>query len=518
MDKPRTYPTAIANRKAHDQILFHLAYPSNKKELEEARLSISRFSQEKIEHPYSQHSAGLRGSVITGSFSFALVSWLNNRFPQDIEIESSAADAELVRLLFRQILPRCEYDTISVGEMDLLRRIQLLKGNTPGSMLNWLLEQIAAADITEQAKETVFHSLQIFIRCTITDPLLNVSMLKGPACPSGFHRVIKKKVSIKSTSRKKLPSPKQLSLHEKQNLIDTARASLFFLYRETEPFTYADPHELVYFELEKGLGIALYGMIPERRLSIESYIGYLAFSNGIPVAYGGGWLFGKRSQFGINILPAFRGGPSALLLAQLIRVYHQYYQAEKFVVKPYQFGEKNPEAIKTGAFWFYYKAGFRPELPEIHEMAKTEWLKIKKDRSYRTDAKTLRVFTKSAIYLDLHKDAFPDFDAAVISRRITEGIKENFQGDRKKAVLQSVAYLKKHCRGIAFKVKGGIMQKVFEEWSLVAMMSFEMNTWTRKEKEGFLELIKLKAQTEERKFILKLGEFTAENRRTGSFR
>lgn len=62
------------------------------------------------------------------------------------------------------------------------------------------------------------------------------------------------------------------------------------------------------------------------------------------------------------------------------------------------------------------------------------------------------------------------------------------------------------------------MQKVFEEWSLVAMMSFEMNTWTRKEKEGFLELIKLKAQTEERKFILKLGEFTAENRRTGSFR
>lgn len=134
-------------------------------------------------------------------------------------------------------------------------------------------------------------------------------MLKGPACPSGFHRVIKKKVSIKSTSRKKLPAPKQLSLSQKQNLIDTARASLFFLYRETEPFTYADPNELVYIELEKGLGFALYGMIPERRLSIESYIGYMAFSNGIPVAYGGGWLFGKRCQFGINILPAFRVGP-----------------------------------------------------------------------------------------------------------------------------------------------------------------------------------------------------------------
>lgn len=518
MPLPRTYPTAIANRKDHDQVLFHLAYPSNKKELEEAKLSISRFSKEKIKHPYSQHSAGLRGSVITGSFSYALVSWLNNRFPQDIEIESSAADAELVRLLFRQILPRCEYDTISVGELDLLKRIQLLKGNTPGSMLNWLLKQIAVADITEQAMETLFHSLQIFIRCTITDPALNVSQLKGPAFQAGFHRVIKKKIGIKSIARKKIPSPKPLSLSEKQNLIDTARAGLFFLYRETEPFTYAAKDELVYFELEKGLGIALYGMIPERRLSIESYIGYLAFSNGIPVAYGGGWLFGKRCQFGINILPAFRGGPSALLLAQLIRVYHQYYQAEKFVVKPYQFGFQNPEAIKTGAFWFYYKAGFRPEMTEIRELAKAEWLKIKNDRRYRTDAKILRVFTKSALCLDLHPDAFPDFDAAVISRTITDGIQQNFQGDRKKALLRSVAFLKKQCHGIPFKITDSVMQKVFEEWSLVAMMVLEINCWTIKEKKDFLELIRLKGERGERKFILKLGEFTAENRRTGRFR
>ena len=205
MDQPHTYPTAISFRKAHDQLLFHLAYPTGKQESEEAKLSISQFSQQKIKNPYSKHTAGLPGSVITGSFSYALVSWLNKRFPQDIEIESSAADAELVRLLFRQILPRCEYDTISAEELDLLKRIELLKGKSPGSMLNWLLEQIAAADMTEQAKETLFHSLQIFICCTITDPGLNVSMLKGPVSQSGFHRVIKKQVSIKSTSRKKLP-------------------------------------------------------------------------------------------------------------------------------------------------------------------------------------------------------------------------------------------------------------------------------------------------------------------------
>lgn len=77
----------------------------------------------------------------------------------------------------------------------------------------------------------------------------------------------------------------------------------------------------------------------------------------------------------------------------------------------------------------------------INQLAKTEWIKIK-DRSYRTDVKTLRAFTKSAIYLDLHKNAFPDFDAAVISRKITDGIQQNFQGSGRRLVLQSVAYLK----------------------------------------------------------------------------
>ena len=71
-------------------------------------------------------------------------------------------------------------------------------------------------------------------------------------------------------------------------------------------------------------------MKPSRRLPFESYIGYLAFKNGLPVAYGGGWIFFRRCKFGINVLDAYRGGEAAFLFAQLMRVYHQHFQCKSF--------------------------------------------------------------------------------------------------------------------------------------------------------------------------------------------
>lgn len=501
MNRSAPYANAATLRKEHDQILFSLAYPSDKKELVKAREALSRISQQKIRNPGSKAVAGLPGSVINGSFSYALACWLNKRFPQDTEIESSGADAEMARLLFRLILPRCEYESISTGELDLMKRIQLLKGKSSGSMLSWLLEQMTASGISEQTKETLFHSLQLFIRCTISDPSQQLSMLRGPDSPVGFHRMIRKKISLPSFTRKKIPAPRILTEAEKQNLIDTARASLFFLYRETEPFTYADPDGLVYFELEKGLGIALYGMIPERKLSIESYIGYLAFSNGIPVAYGGGWLFGERCQFGINIFPSFRGGPSSLLLAQLIRVYHQYFQVNRFVIKPYQFGRKNPEAIKTGAFWFYYKAGFRPEDRELFKMAKEEDQKKQVDKKYRSSEKILRRLTASPLFLSLSKDAFPDYDATLLSKRVTRFIQTRYGNNRMKAIRDSSRKLRLVLGDPGLQHWTPSEKKALEEWSLILQSTIDWKDWKAKDKRKLLALIRSKGKGPETEFI-----------------
>ena len=63
----------------------------------------------------------------------------------------------------------------------------------------------------------------------------------------------------------------------------------------------------------RGLTIALYALAPAYRLAFDSYVGFMAFRNGAPLAYGGAWTFPGRSKIGINIFPAQRGGESGWL-------------------------------------------------------------------------------------------------------------------------------------------------------------------------------------------------------------
>ncbi|MBK7965160.1 MAG: hypothetical protein IPK10_07600 [Bacteroidetes bacterium] len=97
----------------------------------------------------------------------------------------------------------------------------------------------------------------------------------------------------------------------------------------------------------------------------------------MPYAYGGTWLLGSMAKIGLNIFPSYRGGESTWFFAQLMRVYSQEFNPDYFIAEPYQVGRGNPEGIASGAFWFYYKLGYRP-LSKLHQtLATKEFAKLK---------------------------------------------------------------------------------------------------------------------------------------------
>ncbi len=472
-----------------DGLLFRLAYPPNRRQYDKALQELRNASS---------------GSIVIASFSFDIAQWMTGNFPDETEIESSDADPETIRQFFRAVLPRTEFENISSGDLSLVKRIRLLKGNAKGSLLGWLIRCLAAHPLPTRVKESIFHSLQLFIRWKISPDHYRRLFLPGDKSIPFFHSNLFRKPSLKKIIGEIIPKPRHLSTGKKIQLIHSARATLALLYRETEPFTYADPREITCFELERGLTIVLYGMDPERRLSIESYIGYLAFKNGIPVAYGGGWIFGSRCQFGINILPAFRGGESAWLFCQLLQVYRHYFRVTRFVVKPYQFGKNNPEAIVSGAFWFYHKAGFRPEDPGLQKLAREEWKKKKKTEGYRTPPDRLKKFTGSNLVLDLSPRPNPKMDASEISKKITGFINGQFNGNRTKAMNQSAEKSKKELGLRSFTGWNTHEIQAFREWSLLQQATLKVDLWNRNERKQLLTLIKAKGSAPERKFILRL--------------
>ena len=148
-----------------------------------------------------------------------------------------------------------------------------------------------------------------------------------------------------------------------------ARAAVSARCREVVAITYADPNAVHWCDLGEGVGLAVIGASPGKRMCIEANYAYLLLSNGAPIGYGGVTALFRQANTGVNIFDAYRGSEAAFLWTEMLRAFHALFGARRFVVNGYQFGEGNPEAIASGAYWFYYRLGFRPAAAAERKLA-----------------------------------------------------------------------------------------------------------------------------------------------------
>jgi hypothetical protein len=217
------------------------------------------------------------------------------------------------------------------------------------------------------------------------------------------------------------------------------RTTFVLTSRETDPGTYLDERALTVVDLERGLTVAVYGMVPARQLPLESYVGFTLFKNGLAAAYGGAWLLGPRAGFGMNIFEPYRGGESGFMMCQVLRVYRQLFGVSFFEVDAHQFGLDNPDGIATGAFWFYYRYGFRPLDAALARLAERERAKIQRTSGYRSSEKTLLRFTGSNVALNFGGPVPTHvFDLLV---PVTRMVARRYGGDRQAAERDSLLRL-----------------------------------------------------------------------------
>ena len=496
----------------HQVLLSMMAYPSDKILLDLTnetmsklliRLESKSFLQQKL------NGTGLLYSNIECNFSFEKVKYIILAFPNEVSIHSTSSSIETQKAILKLILPSVEYSKIHEGEKDLKNRISEFNLSKKTTDLEWLIQTIQQSDLNKKSQTVIYNQLGIFIKWQVSEKSKSVSFLRGASLPIYFHtKPLDKKMELQDIIQQKLPPPVKLTDEEKDKIIDAAKMTLFYLYRETEPFTNANKDDITLFKLDKGISIALFGSSIDKRYSLESYIGYLVFKNNIPASYGGGWIFGERSQFGINILEAFRGGESSLIICELLRVYHQYFGATRFVVKPYQFGLHNAEAIKTGAFWFYYKLGFRPENNTLRELALQEENEKLKNSKYKSDVVTLKKYTKCNLALTLSETSYPNYDCDKLSKQITTYINTTFDGNRELAL--SICF-KQLIETLSIDAKMWKQEDLdyAKQISVLFNMNPNSKEWQLKNKKNILKFILLKSAKTELPWINHLQQFDA---------
>ena len=425
-------------RQYHDALLFLLSYPENaelrilaQNEMFRLTHAIKHLAESKKE---KLDLSGLAFTNTHGGFSISIIKWLLKEFPGQIRIHSFDAEGVHPKEILKHALCEMEFELGSDEKLKAEAWIAKASGTkNKNKQLQWFANQFETIKAGDLIKDQLLDSLKLYV--TIEPNTEDFSRSFGNVNPSHTHfhkNGILKKFDERALINKKLPDPKKLSRQQKHNIIKASRVALCLLNRETDPITYCNEDGLLYYELEHGLSIALFSMLPERRLPLESYIGFMMFKNGYPMAYGGGWLFGKRSLLGINIFEAFRGGESAFVFAQLLRTYKNAFGADYFEVEPYQFGKDNPEGLHSGAFWFYYRFGFRPVDEQLNKLASEEFQKIQSDKTYRSPISVLKEFTKSNVFVNFSGNQKP-INPSEISKYISQQIVKQFNGDRSEA-------------------------------------------------------------------------------------
>src|SRR5260370_28305820 len=105
-------------------------------------------------------------------------------------------------------------------------------------------------------------------------------------------------------------------------------------------------------------------------------------------------------ESGFNLYYTFRDGETAWLYARILRLMRQLLGVTVFSIDPYQVGHENEEGINSGAFWFYRKLGFRPVLPEMLKLTRSDETKLATHTPRRTSALMLRQLPAGTLLFD----------------------------------------------------------------------------------------------------------------------
>jgi hypothetical protein len=458
--------TALKSKKAFqlyaDTLLFLIAYPDNKTVYTLANRLLHQLHvhiQSNEKRQYTLYNTGITGTTVCAAFSFEIVKWLRKYYPTTIRIESFEAADGQIQAILSAMMSKLESEILQDSYFDWKQWIQrtLLREE---NLLDGLIAIFENNDSRPEVKDELWTAIGINTEIDFTTH----SSLTGSLTIPYYHRLLLRK-EIKQVAFTKSIKVK-ISEIEAAQIIDCSRMILVRHLREIDPISFADTRLVSYYQLPRGISIALMEMIPERRHPIDSYIGYTVFKNGLPVAYAGSWILFDSGRIGLNVFPAYRGGESQYIFQQVLQLHAEVYRLKRFTVDPYQIGNKNSDGIHSGAFWVYYRAGFRPLLQAQKDLATTEAEKIKSIPRYRSPASILKKLADSKLELVLQKKAVR-FDANDLSLAYSAILKNKYNNNRlriEKGKIKKLAAM--------LQIKNNeepAMKFILQNWALLLM-------------------------------------------------
>jgi hypothetical protein len=502
----------------HDTLLFIRAYPDSgpvlaavERRLRGFRADVARYGRASGDTArQALADSGLVDTAVSNVYSFRLARALAPRLGRALEIDWDAYWASDTANIPVAIVPAMlwhESDAVDNDEdFDERAWLELNRTRTAPTCLLALLTLFATSGLPESVQEHLYDQAEIPLRWDLTRshgsrtwkratgprPFLQREPLRGRS------RDLRASLAVRPRRLHRVPPAAS------RRYVADVHEVLASRVRELYPLAGANPDEVYRYDAGRGLRIIVFGSAPAIRLPHESNFGALFLRNDVPIGYGLGAMVFTRAEMAINIFPAYRNGESAFLIEEFFRLFVHHFGATTLVISSYQVGDGNDEGLDSGAFWFYYKLGFRPVKPAVRALAERQAARAAADPRYRSSRAMLKRLSRSDMFFALdpaRMTAFRDLPLAQLGYAITRRIARVYDGDRTAAIERSL-------RRLARVVPIGDLSAWPEEERLGARRLaplldglVEITSWPRNERARLAKVLRSKSGTREREFL-----------------
>jgi len=499
----------------HEALLFLRAFPQSRRVLQLAQRLLAgiakqvarlRDSGADMELFDSEQVSGIAGTVITDTFTYEVARWLLQRYPKQLSVVWDLDEqGRQMGVSLPRFLPLLADDSLVEADTPYLDWLRCAAGGTE-RILPWFMQRLEDVPMTMLQKTAGYDSLKINVAWNLGDSAASRTRARRNPRHMYFHReplIRRRQVSLEAELGSPPLSIRKLFRREGSEILDLVRDALTVRYRELYGTTRGDASNVVEADVGRGVHIFLWGLPPDRRLPLRAYHAGITLKNGVPINYIEGISLFEWMEVGFNTFYAFRDGETAWVYSKVLHLLHQLTDVTCFSVYPYQLGDQNEEAIKSGAFWFYRKLGFRPGRRELLVLTQREEAKIAGQRAYRTPARTLRKLAAAHVFYEFGdgpRGLWDTFSVRNVGLAVQRRMAEEFNGDPESMGRATSAALARDLR-VDPKKWAPLEQEAFQDFAFVLSLVPELKGWIGSQKRALVEIIRAKLSADESNYL-----------------
>ena len=503
----------------HDALCFLRAFPDDREVHRRAEAELRRFAGRVArclrahgnEWPDVLLDSGIAGTPMRYPYGYPMACWLVDRFGDAVDLdwdEYEQGEADRLGPVATLVAGWPETAALDDESISVREWFEAARGERRVGFLRWLIERLRASGIPRDAQQVLYDSMELPIVWDLADCWASRTRARIPISRIFTHEdpLRGRTADLRLAIREPLARSRPARARRGRGWIDHARAALAVRSRELFPIAHATEREVYEVEVGRGVRFVLLGMVPERRLPIETDYGAFIVKNGIPIGYGVGALLCERMEIAVNVFPAFRQGESSYLFEQFCRLFHHQFGSRVFLVERYQLGHENDEGLDAGSFWFYHKLGFRPVDPRVAILAEKEAERLSGGRGRRSDRRMLRRLARGHVQLELADGDSPagTIDLTRIGLAVSRSIEERFGGDRERAERESSARVG---RSLGIDLSGWTREErtAFRKLAPLIALLPGIERWSAAEKGAFARALRAKGSAREARYAREMA-------------